>query len=682
LGRDVIFRFAAPAGTARVYLAGSFNGFAENSNGRVSDNRYAMRRSSTDVWWSGIPITGGGIKYKFVVESPSGVQTWVSDPFVPAKDGDGNTVFDVGSIAGNTPKVSVAWPRKLKNPALPVPFSGQALTVRVEKVWRRPGEPNSVRVDLPMGAAGRLVLTVSTPFGEKVCSTQVSANPGQNRIDVPPIAAAGGYLARTVWEQGGKPIAQGDTVLTVVQSIADDLRYGFYTTYRDHTGDYAAKADMLAGLGINAVEFYDYFPAHGLYAPTQETYASEPFGVKIDARDIHSKIVAGHDRNILSLAYVAAYAASESVYRAHPDPMTDERGVPKIFNGAIMPEDQADREHKPKWFWLMDVADGSPWRQYVMGQFAKALEDRPSSLVSFDGFEVDTYGDSAQTKFYAKGSPRSGDFLRSVLHDFVGEIRALTHREKPAGLVSFNSVNEFAVDEMQDATDFLFLEIWRGHTDRLEGLTDIAYGRRSSLHQRVVLKVYPADMSPSRTSWAANGLRRVLAAAMAGGGTLMVAGEPDEKGNAMHALHSLYYPDHTPLSPENSAILRTYNRYDAMLLDYTHGRDVTNIDSRPSLDGCVVRGFASPVHRALAYQFLRTGQEARWSVEIPPLAPEKDLEVTLDLPAGIAPSSVWYFSPDNPRLRTPTKLDYQVVGSKLQVRLPELEVAGTLILRY
>jgi hypothetical protein len=399
------------------------------------------------------------------------------------------------------------------------------------------------------------------------------------------------------------------------------------------------------------VEFYDYFPAHGTTRRARPNTRSSRSAFPSNALDIQRKIESGHRRNILSLAYVAAYAASESVYRKYPDPMTDENGVAKIFNGSIMSEAQADRDKKPKWFWLMNVANDSVWYPYIMSEFARALDDKPGDLVSFDGFEIDTYGDSADTRFYAKGSRRNGDLLRDVLRDFVRDVQTVTHKIKPHGLVSFNSVNEFGVEQMYDVTDFLFLEIWRSHTNHLEDLVDTCFRHRVPRGQRVVLKVYPADMTPGQTTWPANSLRRVLGATMTGAGSLMVVGEPDEKAGEMHALHTLYYPDHKPLTAGNEEIVRAYYALDALLLGYTHGSGVQNTNLYPEVPGCITRTYAAPTTRSLVVQLLHIGPEARWSTAAEEVPAKVNSEVNLELPGGIAPSAVYFASPTCPLCR-------------------------------
>ena len=680
IGDRVLFRFRAPD-AKKVYLAGSFNGFAQNHAGHVSSDRFAMRALPGGMWYRWASIGPGNHAYKYVVEAENGSQAWLTDPHAPATGNDGNSVLQV------PPSDPAPAPREEQGRALK-PFSPEAdageaarLDVRPEKVWVQPDAANALVVTSPAsGNAGRLDLLVETPLGEVVCTSSQEWKDGENRLPVPAIAREGGYLARVTLSGSGGLLPRGEAVLSVVRNVADDLRYGFYATYGETADHYDAKAAMLARLHINAVEFYDYFPAHGYYAPKEERYRFEPFGIAINAVDIQRKIAAGHERNILAIAYISAYAASESVYRKFPFPMTDENGAPKIFNGETMTEEKADRQGKPKWFWLMNVAGDSPWHSYIMGELRRTLDSDPADLVSFDGFEIDTYGDSPDTKFFAQGSRRSGDLLRDVLHDFVGDVASLTHGMKPDGVVSFNSVNEFGVEQMYDITDFLFLEIWRFHTDQLGALVDICIQNREARRQRVVLKIYPADMDPKQNAWPATALRRVLGAAMTGGGSLMVAGEPDE--TRMHGLNTLFYPDHQPLREGNEAILRDYNRHDAMLLGYTHGRDVFNTDLQVSVPGCIVRTFAAPKNRSLVLQFLHSGDDGKWSADVPPPAPMVNQEVSIPLPGGIAPKAVFYSSPDAPALQTPVRLDFDVVGGILRTSLPELQVHGTLILRY
>jgi hypothetical protein len=683
----VLFRFRAPASAVRVHLAGSFNAFAQNRNGAVSGGRFAMTQARNGLWFKRVEVDAGVHKYKFVAVDKDGKSTWLPDPHVAEADADGNSVLDfskIGSVQSNGHRVAAPDVPKPFRPLVgPLSNAAQTLDVRAQNVWVRPDQTNAVLVALGGEAAGaRLSLEILTPFGDRVFQSSSAASGGENRLPVPALKQEGGFLARVSLARAGQVQASGEVVLSSVQNVADDLRYGFYATYRDATGDFDGKAAMLAAMHVNAVEFYDYFPAHGYYAPREENYKFEPFGIALNARNVARKIEAGHKRNILALAYVASYAASQSVYRQHPHPMTDAGGTPKIFNGSIMSEAEADRQKKDKWFWLMDISGGSAWHTHILSEFARTLDDSPNDLVSFDGFELDTYGDTADARFYAPGSRRNGDLLSDVLRDFVGDVRATTRRVKPHGLVSFNSVNEFGAEKMYDVTDFAFLEIWSGHTEYLEDLVDICFRHRAALRQRVILKLYPADMKPGRPSWPVAALRRVLGATMTGAGSLMAVGEPDEKAGRMHALNTLFYPDHQPLAPENEALLRDYYRFDVLMLGTTHGAGVHNTPLDSAIPGCVTRTYAAPAAKTLAVQILNVQDDTKWTLDTPAAAPRRDVPVALELPGGVAPRAVLFASPDIPALQKPVALSFELSGGTLRASLPELHSHGVLILRY
>ena len=586
------------------------------------------------------------------------------------------------STSDNSQRLTVPSGRQKTASASAMPPN---LDVRVNYVWVRPDQPNSLELtlkDADARASTAIKLDILTPFGKVVHTAVQPACNGENHLVIPPLKLEGGYFAKLEVIRDERVLRWGKAVLSVVANVADDLRYGFYTSYGKFDGDYDAKAAMLARLHINAVEFYDYFPAHGYYAPREPDYRFEPFDTRINARDIKAKMEAGNRRNILSLAYISAYAASASVYRKHPCPMTDEQGSPKVFNGDIMTEEQADRLRKPKWFWLTNIAGDSPWHQYIMEELGRTLDDKPDDLLSFDGFEIDTYGDAPATRFYAKGSSRNGDLLVNVLHDFVGDVHALTRKIKPCGLVAMNNVNEFSGERMHDVTDFLFLEIWRSHAGQLDDLVDICFRHREKLRQRVVLKLYPADMDPQQTAWPPVTLARILGATMTGGGSLMVVGEPDEQNKVMHGLNTLFYPDHHPVRSGNEELLRSYYDHDALMLGYTHGRNVYNIRRNVTVSDCITRVYAAPEKNALVVQLLHVGKNRRWTEDVPSPTHKINFPISMDLPGGVAPREVFFASPDVIALQMPIKLDFNVANGCLLTSIPELLVHGTLVLQY
>lgn len=677
-GNRVLFRYRSGPGDGTVYLAGNFNGWAQNSGGKITNPRFAMRETGDGHWFRWVELSPGDYAYNYVVEDAQGGFEWRPDPNVSERSGENHSLFTVPVTAADDADEG-GYPRAYRQGVSPEEVVAVPERLRVEKVWVRPGVPNAVLINPVRETGGELRLEIRTPLGEIVHTSVHPREAGMDRIPIPALDKEGGYLAALVDGDGS---VAGETVLSVVENVADDLRYGFYASYGSADGDYDAKADMLAALHVNAVEFYDYFPAHGFYAPTERHYDFEPFDIRIDAEDVRRKIVAGHGRNILAIAYVAAYAASQSVYEKHPHPMTDEHGVPKVFNGVIMTEEEADRRGLPKWFWIMDIAGGSPWHEYIMEEFRRTLDDSPDNLVSFDGFEIDTYGDSDGARFYAQDSPRNGDLLSDVLRDFVEDVQELTKSVKPHGLVSFNSINEFGSAGMVDVTDFLFMEIWRFYARELVDLVDVCFRNRAPQRQRVVLKIYPADMEPKRESWPTGTLARVLGATMTGGGSLMVVGEPDEENGVMHGLNSLFYPDHTPLRSGNDELVGNYYAHDAMMLGYTHGRNVFNTEIGAEFPGSITRVYAAPDRRTLVVQILRAGEDRLWAADVPFPEVLRGGVLTMPLPGGVAPVKVCFASPDSARYRHPVPVEFETDGDEVRVTIPELRVHGTLVLQY
>ncbi len=72
-----------------VHVAGDFNSWAENQEGKVSSPNFLMQKGSDGVWRKTIKVGGGKHTFKYVVNGSE----WVSDPSVKEMDKDGNSVF-------------------------------------------------------------------------------------------------------------------------------------------------------------------------------------------------------------------------------------------------------------------------------------------------------------------------------------------------------------------------------------------------------------------------------------------------------------------------------------------------------------------------------------------------------------------------------------------------------------
>ncbi len=97
-GDAVLFRFHAPANTAKVFLAGSFNGYANNTNGVVTEDKFALTPAGNDLFWTRALVDSKTEAYKFVVLDKAGNFNWVAEPFVKEADKDGNSTLDFGKI--------------------------------------------------------------------------------------------------------------------------------------------------------------------------------------------------------------------------------------------------------------------------------------------------------------------------------------------------------------------------------------------------------------------------------------------------------------------------------------------------------------------------------------------------------------------------------------------------------
>ncbi|MEM9065925.1 MAG: glycoside hydrolase family 66 protein [Planctomycetota bacterium] len=518
-------------------------------------------------------------------------------------------------------------------------------------------------------------------------------------IGMPP----GGVLVELDLIENGRVVDSDFEVLNFSPWQGDDLRYGFFATWDELGEDYAAKADMLLDAHVNAVEYYDYFPAHGRYVPSRDpggVQTSEPFGITLLNDDIWRKQDALRRSGIWSIAYVAAYAATESVFGAHPFPMTDENGTPLVFNGAIKPETVADEAGEDKWFWLMAIGEGSPWRDRMVEQFGHVVSERGGR---FDGLAIDSYGHASDAVYHDSGGASDGEPLVDVLAGFVGAVRQRLRSANSTAAITFNAVDEFALDQMRSVTNFSFVENWPWHRGTYGGVADLAYRRGPMFGHRIVLKMYPADagykVPDGDGQFPPDHLRLMMGAAIAGGGTLMVAGEPDESAGVMHALNTLYYPDHRPMTTEAYEVLRSYNRFDAMLYGLNHGSaraasfaDVAVVHDGAFVDPAdadlVTHTFWASNLNALTVTLLNAGPDERWD------EPPADRVVREGFSLRVRASRLrprdggvrgYFVSPDDPEWSVPRPIEVRVeddgVGSAWVVAdVPSLDVLGAVIL--
>ena len=90
----VLFQCRAPDAHA-VYLAGDFNAWAHNDNGKITDPQYAMQGPDTNgVWRKVLKLDPGVYKFKFNLDGVGA--GWFAPETIDEHDPDGNAVLRVG----------------------------------------------------------------------------------------------------------------------------------------------------------------------------------------------------------------------------------------------------------------------------------------------------------------------------------------------------------------------------------------------------------------------------------------------------------------------------------------------------------------------------------------------------------------------------------------------------------
>jgi len=544
----------------------------------------------------------------------------------------------------------------------------QGETGRIQVNIRDPQLANpgdAVRLQL-FAVDGILLRTLASPLQESVA------------FDLPTNFPEGAYRLVANIVNGSNVYDHAEKVYSVVNNTADDLRYGFYANFGAFGGDYVRKTEMLVDCYLNAIEYYDYFPAHGNYAPTQDVYQTEPFGGTIYVQDVVHKTNEASSKTILNIAYIAAYSAVPRIANQTHDYLTNQPGEPIVYyNGQCGTLSQLGGV----WFHLMAFAPDTVWHGYIFPELARALDNSPADKVSFDGFEVDSYGWPGP--YYSNGSSYNGRSMQEMLARFAGDVRTLTHSMKPWGLVSMNNISEDGITWAYDAVDFLFVENWKSHKPSYEQVLDMCYQNGAVRKQRLVSKSYPADTNMQVSAWPPENLRFLMGAHIAGGGSFMVAGEPREQTYQIGALNSAYYPDNQPQSAENFRSIRNYNAHDAALYRLNHGQNVHRRPSNFTLSGCLIREMESS-DGYFAVGILHTGPNRVWTDFNTHPGTLSNLPIRYKIPKNLEPMGVFYGTPDLDERVFPQALDWQFSETDCLVRclIPHLEFYGTLLVKH
>jgi len=89
----VLFRCQAP-GARQVYLAGSFNNWAHNDDGRITDDAFLMEGPDAGgVFQKVVPLPAGAYKFQFAADGRKG--RWFVPDEIEERDSDGNGIIRI-----------------------------------------------------------------------------------------------------------------------------------------------------------------------------------------------------------------------------------------------------------------------------------------------------------------------------------------------------------------------------------------------------------------------------------------------------------------------------------------------------------------------------------------------------------------------------------------------------------
>jgi dextranase len=387
-----------------------------------------------------------------------------------------------------------------------------------------PGTEVEFSLEIECGQPGEIYLAIEIynltelVFAQKQPSQLTE---GKNRIFLSwasPNEARKGYGARVKIYQAESEdlLGSASTAFDILESWTDFPRYGFLSDFQQDRLDARATIQALVPFHINGLQFYDWQYRHDdLVSPTE--VFTDPLGRELSLVVIKKLIETAHEYGMAAMPYLAVYAASIEFWKEHQDwGMFDAEGIPHTFEDFLG---------------LMDPSPNSPWTKHLTNQCALV-----ESLMNFDGFHVDQYGEPKQA-YQRVGTEID---IPHAFSEFINSLKART--SKPT--VVFNAVGNWPVEALAESDqDFMYIEVWPP-TPTYRDLEDIVIGaREKSGGKPVVIAQYLHADQPAN-------IRLSNAIIMACGGTRI------ELGEHARLLADPYFPKHEAISPELAGHLR------------------------------------------------------------------------------------------------------------------------------
>ncbi len=525
------------------------------------------------------------------------------------------------------------------------------------------GVPLRLVIDGPGGAA-RLPVLLDVWQGLQHLRTErhvvlLPSTAGQRQVamvwEAPGTPASAGYGLEISLAGAGQRVA---TAVDVGTDWTEKPRYGFLTDFTPLNLDDRGRYLLMAQYHLDALQFYDWMPSDADYVPQSPLY-TDPLGRETSLAAVTSKIALAQQFRMAPMAYAAVYGSPVAFYQEHPEWA--------LYTAAGQPERLGEN-----FLVIMDPAPGSPWTQYIQGQYRDMLRE-----LAFAGIHLDQYG-FPQTAYSAGPRPQVVD-VAGTFAPFIEATAASVAAVRPGGRVDFNNVNAWPLAQTAPVAGnaVVYIEVWPPHTRfrDLQGL--IASGRSLSGGKAVVLAAYVGPES-------APSVLLTDAVIFASGGYHLELGE----GAAL--LTGAYFPDYQAMPAALAVAVRRYYdhivRYQDLLFasDLSGGPAVALEGAAVSDDGAAGAVWAwsrTAAARRLAVVHLvnLVGLESdAWNAaRSNGPHPQSGLRVHVPLPAR---SACW-LDPDGPNA-APQPLPLHPYGGGVSLTLPRLHYWAQLVLQW
>ena len=369
------------------------------------------------------------------------------------------------------------------------------------------------------------------------------------RLSLPELRRQQGIVDLGVFSEGGYHVAcelQGEGGTETVRTAFDVRahwrnapRYSFLCNFAPTDPQEDTQEDMQAffrHFHLNVTQFYDWMERHDALVPRTSEFV-DPMGRKLYTEVITSRMQALRQIQSASIGYAAVYASLTEYAQAHP-----EQG---IYDNQGVQYSLIDR------FFLMDISEGSLWREHILAEFERVVQ------FGFDGLHLDQYG------FPKSAQRRNGTtmWMDDAYLSFIGACREALGDQ--TGLI-FNAVSSYPIHAVSaSAQDAVYVEVWPPMVRYRHLCALIERVRREAAGtKQVILAAYLKSFRAERETRAdaiARSVLLVTAVIFASGGYHLLLGEVGGM------LAEAYYPDYNPMIPELYDPLRAM--YDIVTAD-------------------------------------------------------------------------------------------------------------------